>query len=201
MYKILISSSFIALLFMGCSNYKEAKQTITNEINQANTCINTKNEELENDCYDLISYKNSIALLRLGKKAYYKGNYTEALQRYKLAQIRKNFYANALLSQLYMKGYGVKQNQDKALELLEDVKDVDPIAAYKLSLYYIKQENYKKAVDLLEYASKNHLKEAQYKLLQLYKNKSLETNPKKVKDLLLKYKDKSKDFKKYLYGL
>ncbi len=203
MYKNLLNISIlgIVLSFCACTNYKELKQTMGNEIQHANTCINEKSQELETDCYDLISYKNSIALLRLGRKAYYEGKYEEALKRYSLAKVRGNFYANALLSELYEKGKGVKQNKTKAIKLLEETKDADPIAAYKLALVYIKKENYKKALKLLEFASNNDLKEAQYKLLQLYKIDSLDIDQEKIKNLYLKYEDKTKDFKKSLYGL
>jgi hypothetical protein len=33
------------------------------------------------DCYDLISYKNSFAQLRLGLNAQLRGNFEEAIQR------------------------------------------------------------------------------------------------------------------------
>ncbi len=199
--KILFSSSLLALVFTSCAKYEEERQTMLSELKQANACIN-KNEELEKDCYDLISYKNSIALLRLGRKAFYKAKYNEAFKRYSLAKLRGNFYTNALLAQMYIQGKGVKKNQKKALELLEEVREDDPIAAYRLSLYYIKQKDYDEAMDLLEFASKNNLKKAQYTLLKLYKKEGYDnTKPEKVKEVYLKYHDKNKDFEELIYGL
>ncbi len=200
-YKLILSSSILALFFSACTNYKKIQQTVGNEIQQSNGCVNKQNKELENDCYDLISYKNSIALLRLGINAYYEASYDEAFKRYSLSKLRGNPYANTLLAQLYMKGKGVKQNTKKALELLEEVKDFDPMAAYELALYHMKKDEYDKAIDLLKFASKNNLKEAQGKLLEIYKEgRYIKVDDETIKALYLKYEDKKNDIKRKIYG-
>jgi len=163
-----IISCLLPLLFIGCANYEEALKIIPNEITQADEC-KTSNKEFEVDCYDLLSYKNSIALLRSGIQAYIIGNHQEAFAKYSLAKERGNFYANALLADMYNQGIFVKKNQKLALELLEDVENVDPIAAYKLSFQYKNKKEFKKALKLLDFAAKNNVKKAQLELSDIYK--------------------------------
>ena len=122
------------------------------------------------DCYDLISYKNSFAQLRLGLNAQLKENYPEALQRYTIAKQKGNFYANSLLAELYNNGFGVPKDEDKVIDLLKEVRDVDPIAAYKLSFYYLSKEDYDEVIELLTYAAQNGVKNAQYQLGVIYSN-------------------------------
>lgn len=199
--KSLFITSLLILFLTGCQTNKTVKQTLENEIAQANECLNSANEEFENDCYDLISYKNSVALLRSGIKSYTKGNYNDALKKYSLAKIRGNFYANTLLSELYIKGKGVAQNQKKALELLKDVEDIDPIAAYKLSFYYLNKKDYKKAINLLEFASQNNVKEAKLKLAKIYQDgKITKMNMPKGKQLYKEYEDTNTSFINKIYG-
>ena len=199
--KVLLLTSISSLLFIGCSNYEAALKTIPNEIAQANECIST-NKEFEEDCYDLISYKNSIAMLRSGVIAYARGNYEEAFQKYSLAQKKGNFYANSLLADLYNKGNGVPKNQKKALELLKDVDDVDGIAAYKLSFYYINKKDYKKALELLTFAANKNVKKAQYELSKIYRDGTLaKDDPAKAKSWYEKYENKSNSLIRRIYGI
>jgi len=199
--KVLVTAALASVVFTGCNQYEKSLKILPNEIAQANECIST-NKEYEKDCYDLISYKNSIALLRLGIKEYGQGKYTDAYQLYTLAKQRGNFYANALLSELYFKGRGVKQNQEMGLKLLEDVEDVDPIAAYKLAFYYLSKKENADALELLEYAAKNNVKDAQLKLSKIYaEGKITKANPEKSKALQKAYEDKTNSFISKIYGL
>jgi len=199
--KILLLTSIGSLLFIGCNNYEAALKTIPNEIAQANECKST-NKEFEADCYDLISYKNSIAMLRSGVIAYSKGNYKEAFQKYSLAQKKGNFYANSLLADLYNKGNAIPKNQEKALELLKDVDNVDGIAAYKLSFYYINKKDYDEAIELLTFAANNNVKKAQYELSKIYRDgKITNDNPEMAKFWYEKYEDKSNSLLRKIYGI
>ena len=199
--KILVTAALTSILFTGCNQYEKSLKILPNEIAQANECIST-NKEYERDCYDLISYKNSIALLRLGIKAYADDKYTEAFNLYTLAQQRGNFYANALLSELYFKGKGVKQNQKMGLKLLKDVDAVDPIAAYKLSFYYLNKKEYSDVVELLEFAAKNNVKDAQKALAKIYaEGKITKANTKRSDELKKAYEDKSNNFITKIYGI
>lgn len=199
--KFLAVASIASLLFVGCSNHEAALKTIPNEIAHANECINS-NKEFEADCYDLISYKNSIAMLRAGVIAYSKGNYKEAFQKYSIAQKKGNFYANSLLADLYNKGNGITKNQKKALELLEDVETVDGIAAYKLSFYYINKKDYEEAMELLIFAGNNNVKKAQYELSKIYRDGTIaKDDPAKSKFWYEKYEDKSNSLIRKIYGI
>lgn len=170
----IISSSFalIALsLFAltGCSKNDEFLKTSQNELLIADNCRNS-NRNFEMDCYDLISYKNSFAQLRLGLNAQLKGNFEEAVQRLNIAKQKGNIYANAPLSELYKNGFAVPANDKQATKLLEEVKDIEPIAAFKLSFYYLDKGEVDDAIELLTYAAKNNVKAAQLELSKLYKN-------------------------------
>lgn len=199
--KYLFITTISSLLFIGCSNHEAALKILPNEIAQANECIST-NKELEADCYDLISYKNSIAMLRSGINAYSKGNYKEAFHKYILAQKKGNFYANSLLADLYSKGNGVARNQETALELLKDVDDVDGIAAYKLSFYYINKKDYDEALELLIFAGNNNVKKAQYELSKIYRDGTLaKDDPMKAKSWYEKYENKSNSLIRKIYGI
>ena len=119
-----ISSSFalttLCLFSLtGCSSHNEFLKASSNELVIADDCRNT-NKHLEMDCYDLISYKNSFAQLRLGLNAQLRGNFEEALQRLNISKQKGNFYANAPLADIYRNGFGVPINHDLAIKLLED---------------------------------------------------------------------------------
>lgn len=199
--KTLITVALASIVLTGCNKYEQSLKILPNEIAQANECIST-NKEYEKDCYDLISYKNSTALLRLGIKEYAEGNHTNAYKLYTLAKQKGNFYANALLSELYFKGKGVKQNQEMGLNLLKDVDNVDPIAAYKLSFYYLTKKEFSDAVELLEFAALNNVKDAQLKLSKIYaEGKITKQNKEKSEALQKAYEDKSNSFISKIYGL
>ena len=199
--KFLLLTSITSLFLVSCSNHEAALKTLPNEITQANECKST-NKEFEADCYDLISYKNSIAMLRSGVNAYTKGNYKEAYQKYTIAQEKGNFYANSLLADLYNKGNGVIKNQKKALELLEDVSSVDGIAAYKLSFYYINKKDYDEALELLTFAANKNVKKAQYELSKIYRDGTItKDDATKARFWYEKYEDKETSLIRRIYGI
>jgi uncharacterized protein len=136
-----VSSSFSAItlaifLLNGCTNNTEAIKVLPNELSIADDCRN-QNKKFEMDCYDLISYKNSFAQLRLGLNAQLRGEYEEAFQRYMIVKQKGNFYVNSLLAELYNNGLGVPKSEETVIKLLKEVKDLDPIAAYKLAFHYL----------------------------------------------------------------
>jgi len=199
--KFLFITTISSLLFVGCSNHEAALKILPTELEQANECIST-NKEFEADCYDLISYKNSIALLRSGISAYSKGNYKEAFQKYSISQQKGNFYSNSLLADLYSKGKGVAKDQKKALKLLEDVKDVDAIAAYKLSFYYMNKKDYSEALELLTFAGNSNVKKAQYELYKIYRDGTLDKeDTKKAKYWYKQYENKNNGLIRKIYGI
>ena len=188
------------LIFSGCGENKALK-IIPNEIKQADSCKDS-NKQIELDCYDLISYKNSIALLRLGVYDYTKQNYKEAFKKFSFSKENGNFYANALLSNLYQTGRGVKKDDKKSLELLKEVSEYEPISAYNLSFYYINKKEYSTAIELLEFSGKNNVKKAQLKLFQIYSdNKIIKYDDKKSIYWKERYEDNSNNKLHEVYGL
>lgn len=199
--KFFVATSLTAVLFTGCGQYEKAQKILPNEIVQADQCKNT-NKEFEVDCYDLISYKNSIALLRVAIVDYGKGNYKDALMKLEIVKQNGNFYANALLADMYFKGRGVKQNQEKGLELLKDVDSVDPIAAYKLAFYYLNKKDHREAIELLTFAADNSVKEAQKELSKIYREgKITKTNMEKSKKYYEAYEKNQNSFINKIYGI
>ena len=187
-------------LLSACSNHSEAMKVLPDELAIADECKNT-NKKFEMDCYDLISYKNSFAQLRLGLNAQLRGNYEEAFQRYLITKQNGNFYVNSLLAELYNNGLGVEKNQETVIKLLEETKNVDPIAAYKLAFHYLAKEDYKDAIKLFTYAAQNNVKEAQYELSRIYSNAEVtETSLEKSVYWNDLYEDKSDNFIKRIYG-
>jgi len=141
-------------------------------------------------------------LLRSGINDYSKGEYKEAFFKYSIAQKKGNFYANSLLADLYNKGNGIAKNQEKTIELLKDVADIDGIAAYKLSFYYIKKKDYKKALKLLIFAANNNVKKAQYELSKIYRDGTLDKeDPMKSKYWYEQYENKTNSLRNKIYGI
>ena len=201
-----ISSSFALttlclFALTSCSSHNEFLKASSNELGIADDCRNT-NKHLEMDCYDLISYKNSFAQLRLGLNAQLRGNFEEALQRLNIAKQKGNFYANAPLADIYRNGFGVPINHDLAIKLLEETKEVDPIAAYRLYFYYLDKNKIKDAFELLNYAATNDVKAAQQELSKLYKNgEYVERDTDKSDYWNELYQDKTNSFSNKIYGI
>jgi len=168
MLKIIKITILIAVISFFTACYNKEENILQSELEIANECKNM-DINFEMDCYDLISYKNSFAQLRLGIYAQDRGLVKEAFNRYTAAKKAGNFYANALLYEFYSNGIVVKKDIQKARSLLEEVQDMDPIAAYKLS-FFLLQENIQKAIQLLEYSSKNGVKDAFKALATIFSN-------------------------------
>lgn len=202
MTKILkpLTLTFILLFLGGCASNTKIIEAVGNEKEIANECKN-QNFNVEIDCYDLISHKNSFAQLRLGIDAQYKGNFKEAMDRFEIAKKQKNFYANALIAELYINGFGVEMNDRQAISLLEDAKDLDPIAAYKLSLFYLRDNDISGAIELLEFAGENGVRDAQSQLVIIYSNSQyIEPDFEKNTYWQSKLDENNKDFMKEIYG-
>lgn len=202
----IISSSFALItlcLFAlnGCSKHDEFLKTSQNELSIADDCRNP-NKNFEMDCYDLISYKNSFAQLRLALNAQLRGNFEEAIQRLNISKQKGNFYANAPLADIYKSGFGVAINDEMAIKLLEETKDVDPIAAYKLYFYYLDKNKAEDAFKLLNFAAQNDVKSAQLELSRLYLNgEYIERNTDESTYWEEKYQDKTNSFTNKIYGI
>ena len=201
-----ISSSFTLttlclFALTSCSSNNEFLKASSNELQIADDCRNT-NKHLEMDCYDLISYKNSFAQLRLGLNAQLRGDFEEAIQRLNISKQKGNFYANAALADIYKNGFGVAVNNDLAIKLLEDTKEIDPIAAYRLSFYYLDRNKVEDALELLNYAAINDVKAAQLELSNLYLNgEFIERNTDKASYWQEQYEDTSANFANKIYGI
>ena len=81
-------------------------------------------------CYDLVAYKTSFANIRLGIYELKIGESKSAKNRFELAKQSGNFYANALLANLYENGIAVKEDRVLAIKLLQEVEYKDPIASF-----------------------------------------------------------------------
>lgn len=199
---IKFSSIFVILtLFTACASHEKAMKILPNELEQISTDCKRDSLNFELDCYDFIATKNSFAMLRLGIDAQNKGRPTEAFERYTKAQKAGNFYANALLSVLYGNGLGVEFDEKKSINLLKDVEDVDPIAAYRLSYYYFSNENPQKAIELLEFAALSGVKDAQKDLVLVFTNgQYLEPNEDRALYYDSMYQNGEEDLAKKIYG-
>ncbi len=200
-----VSSSFALitlslLVFNGCSSHDEFLKSSPNELAIADNCLNS-NRNFEMDCYDLISYKNSFAQLRLGLNAQLNGDFNEAIKRLNTAKQKGNFYANAPLSDIYKGGFGVPKDDKFAKKLLIETKDVDPIAAYKLSFFYLETGEVDDAIELLQKAAKNNVKLALLKLSELYKNgEYVKRDIEMSQAWLEEYQEAQIDFSTKIYG-
>ena len=192
--------SIVAVLLIGCTGYESSMKTLPNDLAIADQCRNS-NMQFEMDCYDLISYKNTFAQLRLGLNAQYRGNFAEAMTRYKIAKDAGNFYADALIADMYYGGFGVEKDDDEVIDYLENTKNVDPVSAYKLFYYYISKEDYKEALELLTFAAENNVKNAQLELSIVYANgEYIPADLEKSTYWKLQSEDLSNSFTNKIYG-
>ena len=74
---------------------------------------------------------------------------------------------------MYYKGDGVAKDINRSFELLNESSEVDPVAAYQLSRFYLQGINTKvdteKGIKLLEFAGEKGLRQAQEMLANIYK--------------------------------
>ena len=169
---------FTIFLFSACS-FKMPEFLTFSDINydellkEANACqdLDTQKEKL--DCYKKIENSNSFAQIRLGTYYSTKKDYKESLKYLNMADENKNLYAKLPLALLYYKGEGVKKDINKSFELLKESSDIDPIAAFQLSRFYLQGINTKidneKGIDLLEFSAQNGVFQAQELLSNVYK--------------------------------
>ncbi|HJE02267.1 hypothetical protein AAX26_00563 [Aliarcobacter thereius] len=196
-YSIIILISFA---FTACFSKYKNSEVLQSELQIADSCINKK-IKLEMDCYDLIAYKNSFAQLRLGIYELKIGNSTIAKDRFLLAKESGNIYANVFLSSMYENGIFYKKDEEMAIKLLKDVEKLDPIAAYKISFYYLANDEVEKAIKLLEFSANKGVKDAQKELVILYSNgQYIKEDSEKSNYFDSLYQDKKKDFSKKIYA-
>ena len=169
---------FTIFLFSACS-FKMPEFLTFSDINydellkEANICqdLDTQKEKLE--YYKKIENSNSFAQIRLGTYYSTKNDYKESLKYLNMADENKNLYAKLPLALLYYKGEGVKKDINKSFELLKESSDIDPIAAFQLSRFYLQGINTKidneKGIDLLEFSAQNGVLQAQELLSNVYK--------------------------------
>lgn len=190
----------VSTIFTACTSHFKDEKTLQTELDIANSCINKK-IKLEMDCYDLLAYKSSFANLRLGVYELKKGNSKVAHDRLEMAQKAGNFYANLVISSMYENGIYYDLNEEIAIKLLKDVEKLDPLAAYKISFYYLSNDNVEKAIKLLEFSAKAGVKDAQKELVMLYTNSQyVEANPDMAILYDTLYQDKKDDFSKKIYA-
>ena len=169
---------FTIFLFSACS-FKMPEFLTFSDINydellkEANICqdLDTQKEKL--DCYKKIENSNSFAQIRLGTYYSTKNDYKESLKYLNMADENKNLYAKLPLALLYYKGEGVKKDINKSFELLKESSDIDPIAAFQLSRFYLQGINtkidYEKGVQLVEFAAQKGVITAQKMLVNINK--------------------------------
>lgn len=203
MLKFIKIATLVAIIpfITACSKFSNAEQVLPQELEIANQCSEYTNAKIKLDCYDFIAPKNSFAQLRLGLYALDSGNMSEAFERFSRAQNMGNYYANTLLSNLYGNGLGVDFNEKKSINLLKDVADVEPIAAYKLSYFYLTNNDIPKAIELLEFAASKGVKDAQKELVLLYSNNQfIDEDSEKSLYYDKMYQENENDFMKTIYG-
>ena len=169
---------FTIFLFSACS-FKMPEFLTFSDINydellkEANACQDLDTEKEKLDCYKKIENSNSFAQIRLGTYYSTKNDYKESLKYLNMADENKNLYAKLPLALLYYKGEGVKKDINKSFELLKESSDIDPIAAFQLSRFYLQGINTKidneKGIDLLEFSAQNGVLQAQELLSNVYK--------------------------------
>ena len=203
---------FTIFLFSACS-FKMPEFLTFSDINydellkEANICqdLDTEKEKLE--CYKKIENSNSFAQIRLGTYYSTKNDYKESLKYLNMADENKNLYAKLPIALLYYKGEGVKKDINKSFELLKESSDIDPIAAFQLSRFYLQGINTKvdneKGIELIEFAASKGVLTAQKMLININKE-GLFAQPKdqkKVEFWEAKIKEKKEDLTFKIYQL
>lgn len=169
---------FISFLFTACS-FKMPEFLSFSSVDylelqkEADTCkdLDTEKEKLE--CYKKIESTNSFAQIRLGTYYSNKKEYQESLKYLNMAKQSDNLYANLPLALLYYTGEGVRKDINKSFELLKESSDIDPLAAFQLSRFYLQGINtkidYDRGVELLLFAGTSGVLQAQDLLSTIYK--------------------------------
>ena len=181
---------FTIFLFSACS-FKMPEFLTFSDINydellkEANACKDLDTEKEKLDCYKKIENSNSFAQIRLGTYYSTKNDYKESLKYLNMADENKNLYAKLPLALLYYKGEGVKKDINKSFELLKESSDIDPIAAFQLSRFYLQGINTKvdveKGIELLDFAGQKGVRQAQDMLSNIYKTGLFDQPKDKVK--------------------
>lgn len=179
----------------------------TKDLEEANECQKIESDDGKLTCYKNIESKNSFAQIRLGTYYADKKDFQTSLKYLKQAKENENIFANLPIAFLYYKGEGVEKNIQKSFELLEEVSDTDPVAAFQLSRFYIQGINtkvdYEKGVELLEFAASKNVLSAQQMLINVNKN-GLFNKPKdqkKVEYWQEKVKENKEDLNLKIYKL
>ncbi|QKF60212.1 tetratricopeptide repeat protein [Aliarcobacter lanthieri] len=166
------------LTFGSSINYEE-------ELTEANLCQVMENESNKLYCYKNIENKNSFAKIRLGTYHADKKEYQEALKYLNEAKENKNLFANLPISFIYYKGEGVRKDINKSFELLKESSNIDPVAAFQLSRFYLQGINTKidneKGIELLNFAAQKGVFQAQEMLASIYKQGMFEQPKDQVK--------------------
>ncbi len=209
MLKTFILSIFSIFLFSACSlkmpSFFDFEDKDKIYLEEANVCQKIEEENKKLKCYENISNKNSYAQLRLGTYYAAKKDNKKALAFLNQAKENKNYYSNLALAFLYYKGDGVEKDVNKSFELLEESSHIDPIAAYQLSRFYLQgintKVNYKKGIELLEFAASKDVLDAQRILGNIYKLGLFEQakDQKKVDTLEQKIKQNNEDLNLKIY--
>lgn len=154
-------------------------------LKDANECQTLEDDLNKLNCYNKIEEENSFAKIRLGTNAVYKKEYIKALDYLNKAKDEGNLYANLPLALLYYKGEGVRKDINQSFELLKESSDIDPVAAFQLSKFYLQGINTKidneKGIDLLDFAAQNGVLQAQELLSNIYKQGLFEQSKDQIK--------------------
>ena len=182
MLKKSILLAVIISLFSACSvkmpNFLDfsssKKDDFTKNLQEADICQKIENDEPKLTCYKNIEEKNSFAQIRLGTYYADKKDFSQALKYLNKAKQNGNVYANLPLAFLYYKGEGVQKDIEKSFDLLEESSNIDPVAAFQLSRFYLQGINTKvdneKGVKLLEFAASKNISSAQDIIINMHKN-------------------------------
>uniref|UniRef100_UPI004048B36A hypothetical protein n=1 Tax=Aliarcobacter sp. TaxID=2321116 RepID=UPI004048B36A len=142
-------------------------------LEDANKCQEIEGLDSKLKCYEKILETNSYAQLRMGTYHAQREEYDLAVKYLNQSIENDNIYANLALAFLYYKGDGVKKDIDKSFELLEEASDIDPNSAYQLARFYLQGINtkidYKKGVELIEFAASKGVLNAQKMLININK--------------------------------
>jgi len=179
MLKNSLLTLFIIFLFSACSlkipDFLTFGPNIDYEAEkaEANLCQNLDLDTNKLACYEKIQDVNSFAMIRLGNYYIEKEDFKQGLKFLNSAYDKGNSYANLPLALVYYKGKGVRKDISKSFDYLEEASQIDPLAAFQLSRFYLHGINtkidYEKGLELLNFAATHEIKDAQNLLADIYK--------------------------------